>query len=611
MSTDATQVTGSPLASGSPKPGDVLAERYELLEIVEMDGPAVGYRALDQESERPVLVRVLAGSGLHTDECDRVVDRLRRLVGVGGRYLASLLDADREGRSPFTVEAWPRGTQLSSILDARRAKGRALGAREALPVVSQLAAALEALPDGVHHGEVRAERVWLDTDGLRLTGPFLLASLPPEELGERVREIGPGGVTYAPEMKTGETSEAGDHWGVAAIAWEALTGRSPEPTAHAPEVGGPLRDVLASLLTDAPERRPRLDGLVGAVAADAGLPAPTLDPEPNRPAIVAEGTQPAAAPPRRRAIPGAAAEGTQEIAFEDIIEDEAPGESDTARHAAVRPDEPDSLDPRLVRAALGVTMDSVSEDQSVDEPSVDGLDPRLVRAALGVELEDSAVQELSSEELELEAPPKPRPLPAPRPRPASRPPAPKPRAKAPGPRPKAPAPKPRAAPAPKPRAAPAPKPRAAAPAPRPRAAKPGAPAARPAPSPRPAPKAHASAPPPQPRPTPAPQPAPPRSSPPTPEAPAPVRGLAPEEGGTAIVPRDLPPRSVRRPAAKPQNRAAGIVIVAVALIVAMGIVGIGFLIAGQRRSEAARQRRNDERMQQLRQEDHPATPEGR
>ena len=238
MSTDATQVSGSPLSGEGPRPGDVLAERYELLELIDLEGPTHGYRALDQETERVVLVRILAGAGLHTDECDALVDRLQGMLGVGGRYLSSLLDADRERRSPFTVEGWPPGMQLSAILDGRRGRGQVLGAREALPVVARLDAALTALPDGWAHGDVRPERVWLDADGLRLTTPYLLTALPHDELTDRVADLGPGAMAYAPELatKAGRPSPASDRWGVASIAWEALTGRSVDPGPAPPEI---------------------------------------------------------------------------------------------------------------------------------------------------------------------------------------------------------------------------------------------------------------------------------------------------------------------------------------------------------------------------------------
>ncbi|MGE3634367.1 MAG: hypothetical protein AB7P00_30990 [Sandaracinaceae bacterium] len=401
MSTDATQVTGS-AASEAPRPGAVLAERYELLELVDAEGLAFSYRALDQESERPVLVRVLAGDPFTRADADRIVERLRAQVGVGGRYLGSLLDADHERGTPFTVEAWPNGTQLSAILAARRARAEALGPRETLPVVAQLAAALAALPGDACHGEVRAENVWLDTDGLRLTGAHFVGSLGTRALRARVGELGPGALAYAPELAEGAASATSDAWGVASIAWEALTGRSADPDADAPELPPPVREELIALLSKLPASRPaELGKLVAALASAAGLAVPRLDPEPSRARPEARGE----GPKQTRAIEGAAEGGTQQIAFEDL--EPASDEESSAGASKPRSESVDSLDPRLVRAALGISMDSEdSSDEAISNPDdtarhdavsvedlelaasgaplkkePDSLDPRLARAA--------------------------------------------------------------------------------------------------------------------------------------------------------------------------------------------------------------------------------------
>ncbi|MCB9597194.1 MAG: hypothetical protein H6719_31005 [Sandaracinaceae bacterium] len=585
MSADATQVTGSPLAGpGVPRPGTVLAERYELLEAVDTDGPAVGFRALDQESERQVLVRILVGPGVHTDVCDDIVRHLRGLVGIGGRYLASLLDADREGRSPFTVEAWPNGTPLSAILDSRRGRGEALGAREALPVIAQLSAALQALPEGLHHGDVRAERVWLDTDGLRLTGAFLLAALPPDELAERVDTLGPGAVAYAPETRKGMTSASSDLWGVGSIAWEALTGRSPDPGAHAPEVQGSLRDALVSLLADEPERRPPdLDGLIRAIARRADLSVPHLDPEPHQPptAIVSDldagGTEPSAE--ARHATTRSDEDSLDPrlvraaLGVSMDVEDRS-GPNDTMKlpsiSAAQSASLMDSLDPRLVRAALDVSMDSSSEEETLSSDSgVEGLDPRLVRAALGVEMENSAesieMDLLDEDEGEddVTPPPASRPPGAARAaKPAARPiPQPKPAAAFPAPSLKSglPAPRPRvggpaaAKPAPRPQPKPGPgKPASRPPTARPPTARPVDAAPRPIPAPRPAAAAAAPAP----RPAASPPPGPrlslaPALRPPTAEA-APARPHRPL--GRPRAAADAAARARRRARGRPLSR---------------------------------------------------------
>lgn len=602
MSTDATQITGSPLAEEVARRGDVLAERYELLEAVDTEGPSVGYRALDQETERSVLVRVLAGPVLRESALGEVLERLRGLVGVGGRYVSSLLDADREGRRPFTVEAWPSGTQLSAIFEARRQREGSLGASEVLPVIARISAGLSALPPPWHHGDVRAERVWVDTDGVRLTGAFLLAALPPPVLEEHVAALGPGALAYAPEVASGRSSASADRWGLAAIAWEALTGRRPDVSSEPPELSGPLLIALRRLLDAQPGRRPKdLRALIDALARQAGLPVPRIDAEPHqRPAPASD------RPPAKivRRIEGAAEEGTQEVSFDQIMEERAlsarrrgrrveGGAEDgtqeieldsedaidpdlaraalasadvTAKHAPSSGEENSEggLDPRLVRAALGIMLE--------DEPSSeDALDPRLVRAALGIAPDASdepirqaadGVDELPSDELEIVGEPT-----APAAKPAIAPPAEEARAPE------------RALPAPRPRPLP-PKPASAQAPTQPKPASPPAP---------------------QPGPPPRPSPIPPARSAQPQSTPVGMRPASGEGGSTAIVPR--PEEPPRPPKKRRRSPLAGPLIVVSALLLGVVIVALGFLVRSwmtREQDSRERERHIQERLEQIR-----------
>jgi hypothetical protein len=581
MTTDATQITGSQVAgAGGDRLGDVLCERYELLEIVEESGLAHSYRAQDQETERAVLVRMLAAP-LDEEIVVSVLERLRGLIGVGGRFLSSLLDVDREARTPFTVEAWPTGTQLSAIFEARRTRGESLGPREVLPVAARLCAALAALPEPWHHGDVRAEQVWVDTDGLRLTGAFLLSALPARIVAERISELGPAATLYAPELASGRIGAPADRWGVAAIAWEALTSRPPDDAAGK-GLSPQLRAALRRLLDPEPGRRSKeLAPLLSALADQAALSVPAIDPEPHRPASARIGAPPGSSPasrstrPTAKKVEGAAPEGTQEISLDQI--EELPAEG---------------LDPRLVRAALTDApkkSDNVEKKDTARQTAVlappsgrdtparrnkpkerraDDLDPRLVRAALAA---PPSVEELASDEIHIadsspgtpaftKAPIKP-PQPARRPQPAPR-------------------------PAPKPRPAPS-----------------GGPSFT-APSPRPTPK-----------PQPKPQPAPTQRGAPKPEAPAftvpakqetkiPSSPPAPEKAKFTRPSVTGPtPRTEAKEAARRRSM-TGPLIVIIAVLVAIAIVASGFVIAKQRRDAAQRSREIQERLQQLRNGHH-------
>ncbi|MEZ4335802.1 MAG: hypothetical protein R3B82_04155 [Sandaracinaceae bacterium] len=82
-----------------------------------------------------------------------------------------------------------------------------------------------------------------------------------------------------------------------------------------------------------------------------------------------------------------------------------------------------------------------------------------------------------------------------------------------------------------------------------------------------------------------------------------MAGYDPGDEGTAIV-----GAKHRKYTPPPKKKRTGIIIVAIALLIAVAIVGVGFLIAGQRRAEAARARELDRMLEQLRQDQSGQTP---
>ena len=83
MDTDsATLVTGTPTGLKAPRVGDVLLERFEVVEMLGADCLVHTYRATDQETEAAVLVRVTAPGLLGEKDARRLVERLRVLVGA-------------------------------------------------------------------------------------------------------------------------------------------------------------------------------------------------------------------------------------------------------------------------------------------------------------------------------------------------------------------------------------------------------------------------------------------------------------------------------------------------------------------------------------------------
>jgi hypothetical protein len=258
----------------------VLGERYEILERIGKDAFATNHRAQDQETEKPCIVRLVDPFLLGKTPPRAVADALSDTIGVGNRFLPGLLDADVDEKDRlYVVEAPPSGASLREVLSSRRARGDALSPEEALPVISSLAAAVEAIPEPLHHGDVRLDRIWLGEEGLTLTFPFVVAALPPISVATAAQGDPVLSRTMAPELSRGVSGGAADRFGVACVAYECLTGKLPTPGGPAPETLRSVADALNDLLVKDPEKRPTsLDPLVEAIAKMADLPIPNVDP---------------------------------------------------------------------------------------------------------------------------------------------------------------------------------------------------------------------------------------------------------------------------------------------------------------------------------------------
>jgi hypothetical protein len=275
-----TDVTGSPVVRGKgARTGEVLGERYEVLERLGRDAFCTDHRAHDQETERACIVRLLDPQLLGQTSAEAVVDKLSAAIGVGNRFLPGLLDADVDDKGRlYVVEAPPHGASLREVLTSRRARGGALDLAEVLPVVASLAAAVEAIPPPFHHGDVRLDRIWLAEDGLSLTFPFVVSMLPPSAVAGATQGDPVLSRTLAPELGRGMTGRAADRFGVACVVYECLTGELPTPGETAKAELGAVGEVLTSLLVKSPrDRASTLDPLVEAIAFAAGLPMPSLD----------------------------------------------------------------------------------------------------------------------------------------------------------------------------------------------------------------------------------------------------------------------------------------------------------------------------------------------
>ncbi|MCU7822118.1 serine/threonine-protein kinase [Kitasatospora sp. DSM 101779] len=283
--------------------GQLLGERYELLERLDPTGSAERWRAYDRQLGVPVEAAVLAGPGTAPEETARLAEAARAAAERPEHpHLVTVLDAgtDPASGTVYAVLEQVDGRTLEDVLAADGVPGTARAAEWTRQICAGLAASHTA---GAVHRDLRPAHLLLTADGtVRLPG--LAVDAPP---GAGQPGIGPAGALAAvpwmsPELVRGaeQVDARSDLYAVGCLLYQLLTGKPPfahrEPTvqfgAHLREAPAPpsrrgpgvtpgLDQLVLRLLAKAPEERPvsadevlaELDALAPEIAAVGGGPA--------------------------------------------------------------------------------------------------------------------------------------------------------------------------------------------------------------------------------------------------------------------------------------------------------------------------------------------------
>jgi hypothetical protein len=156
---DAPQQDASLMTFGAPAVGEILAERYELLEHINDD--SVGrqvWRGMDVVLRRPVAIVLRYPGGESAEEMLQAAVAASRVIHPN---LVGVYDAIDEGERAYVVREWIEGSALrehvaSGPFDAERAT----------TVAHAVAAAVAAVhATGMAHGNVHPGTVLIATDG--------------------------------------------------------------------------------------------------------------------------------------------------------------------------------------------------------------------------------------------------------------------------------------------------------------------------------------------------------------------------------------------------------------------------------------------------------------
>jgi eukaryotic-like serine/threonine-protein kinase len=210
-------------------PGEVIAERYELEELVGTGGMSTVYRARDQLLERYVALKVLHP---HYADDEEYVERFRRearsVAQLSHPHIVTVIDRGEDDGQQYIVFEYVDGENLKELIE----RTGPLPTRRAVEFALEIADALAfAHEHGLVHRDVKPQNVLITPDGDAKVTDFGIARSLEVEHGMTQTGTVLGTSNYlSPEQASGKpTTTSTDVYSLGVVVYELLTGDVPFP----------------------------------------------------------------------------------------------------------------------------------------------------------------------------------------------------------------------------------------------------------------------------------------------------------------------------------------------------------------------------------------------
>lgn len=217
---------GIPTSPSTLLPGNVLGDRYEIVQLLGEGGMGAVYKAKDRELERLVALKVIRPDLANRQEIlQRFKQELILARKVTHKNVIRIYDLGEADRVKFISMDYIDGQDLKTLL---KQKGK-LGPEEVVSIISQVCRALNAAhAEGVIHRDLKPQNIMVDLQDKVTVMDFGIArSMETPGLTQTGAVLGTPEYMSPEQAKGEEAGAQSDLFALGIIAYELLTGKTP------------------------------------------------------------------------------------------------------------------------------------------------------------------------------------------------------------------------------------------------------------------------------------------------------------------------------------------------------------------------------------------------
>ncbi len=255
----------APMSSIAPdilSPDTVVGGRFRVETPVHHSALVTVVRAKDDKTNRPIALNLLTPQLVgNNDELNVVREEIKLAAKLKHRSMLGTYGVGTHGgKVHFVACEWVDGVTLDQLVQQRKAADHIISVRGAYNLLAHICKALASAHETTVHGAVRPGIVWVADNGKVKVGDFGLG-LAMVKLGKWALLDRREQSFLAPEVHNGgEVDARTDVFGVGALLYVLLTGRSPDqefvaPSRAHPDATEAVDQILLRCLASDPSQR--------------------------------------------------------------------------------------------------------------------------------------------------------------------------------------------------------------------------------------------------------------------------------------------------------------------------------------------------------------------